>query len=272
LFLAAADIAMILRVWAMYSRSKLILRTLLALFSMEIVSTLLADSIFQDSRYMAVHTTQILDFSFCVWQNELPSLTNVVSILQMTHAAAMCILAIAQFVRQSLQMRRATKVWQLNRYMNLLVKQGILYFLGIFLYNFVVVFNYSGGVWQGYLLLVLAYVPMYALTPRLILNIRELYARDVQGRRGEGIDTGFGLLSTRGGADGTTMVFADVEPNEGLEDDARGRCGDGIDTGAGLGLSSSGHRAVGPAIELTDVEPNERLENIEEVPGDVGMT
>jgi hypothetical protein len=152
-------VAMILRVWAMYSRSKLILRTLLALFSMEIVSTLLADSIFQDSRYMAgmwilaelmvrytdplstaipflghhwhtVHTTQILDFSFCVWQNELPSLTNVVSILQMTHAAAMCILAIAQFVRQSLQMRRATKVWQLNRYMNLLVKQGILYFLG----------------------------------------------------------------------------------------------------------------------------------------------
>jgi hypothetical protein len=117
---------------------------------------------------------------------------------------------------------------------------------------------------------VLAYVPMYALTPRLILNIRELYARDVQGRRGEGIDTGFGLLSTRGGADGTTMVFANVEPNEGLEDDARGRCGDGIDTGAGLGLSSSGHRAVGPAIELTDVEPYEGLENIEEVPGTLG--
>lgn len=150
-------VAMILRVWAMYNRSKLILRTLLTLFSLEIISTLLADAIFQDLRYMqgmwmlaelmvrctdplstaipflgrhTVHTTQILNFSFCVWQNNLPSLTKVVSILQMTHAAAMCILAIVQFVRQSLQMRRVTKGWQLNRYMNLLVKQGILYFVG----------------------------------------------------------------------------------------------------------------------------------------------
>ena len=40
----------------------------------------------------------------------------------------MCILAIIQFVRQSLQMYRVTKQWQLSKYMNLLVKQGIFYF------------------------------------------------------------------------------------------------------------------------------------------------
>lgn len=79
---------------------------------------------------LLVQTVQILDFSYCVWQNNLPNLTKVVSILQMTHAVAMCILAIAQFVRQSLQMRRVTRGWQLNRYMNLLVQQGILYFSG----------------------------------------------------------------------------------------------------------------------------------------------
>ncbi|KAG8219165.1 hypothetical protein J3R82DRAFT_4934 [Butyriboletus roseoflavus] len=184
----------------------------------------------------------------------------------MTHAAAMCILAIAQFVRQLLQMYRVTKGWQLNRYMNLLVQQGILYFLGIFLYNFVVLFNYSGGVWQGYMLYILAYVPMYTLTPRFILSIRELYARDVQGRRGEGIDTGFGLLSSGRGAVGTAMVFADVEPNERLEDDVRG---DGGDTR--FGLSSSSRGAVGPAIALADVGPSEGLENVE-VPGDVRAT
>ena len=90
---------------------------------------------------------------------------------------------------------------------------------------------------------------MYTLTPRFILSIRELYARDVQGRRGEGIDTAFGLLSTDRGAAGTAMLFADVEPNEGLEE---------IDTGIGL------------VIPLADVEG---LENVEEVPrNSVGAT
>ena len=133
----------------------------------------------------------------------------------------------------------------------------------IFLYNFVVVFNYSGGVWQGFLLYILAYVPMCTLTPRFILSIRELYARDVQGRRGEGIDSGFGLLATVG----TAMEFADVEPNEGLEEG-----GDGMDTGTGLGSSSFTHGAVGPVIALADIGSNRGLENIEEVPVDVGAT
>ena len=48
-----AAVSMILRVWAMYTRSKLILGALLALFSVEIVSTLVADVTFQDSRYMS---------------------------------------------------------------------------------------------------------------------------------------------------------------------------------------------------------------------------
>ncbi|KAH0836668.1 hypothetical protein J3R83DRAFT_8388 [Lanmaoa asiatica] len=112
---------------------------------------------------------------------------------------------------------------------------------------------------------------MYTLTPRFILSVRELYARDVQGRRGEGVDTGFGLPSAGRGAVGTAMVFVDVEPDEGLEEDVQGRCGDGIDTGTRLGLSSSGCGAVGPAIALADVEPNKGLENVEEVSGrDVG--
>ncbi|KAF8552966.1 hypothetical protein OG21DRAFT_1485804 [Imleria badia] len=55
---------------------------------------------------------------------------------------------------------------------------------------------------------------MFTLIPRFIISIRELYARDVQGRRGEGIDTGFGLSSSCRDAGGTAIVFADVEQNE----------------------------------------------------------
>ena len=45
-----AAVAMILRVWAMYSRSRLILGVLLALFSLQIIATLLAVSIYSNPR------------------------------------------------------------------------------------------------------------------------------------------------------------------------------------------------------------------------------
>ena len=55
---------------------------------------------------------------------------------------------------------------------------------------------------------VVQYVPMFTLTPRFIMGIRELHARDVQGRRGGGIDTGFGLSSSSAG--GISIMFANV--------------------------------------------------------------
>ncbi|KAF8547043.1 hypothetical protein OG21DRAFT_1573935 [Imleria badia] len=228
----AAAVVMILRLWAMYNRSKIILRIFLSLFALELISSLLGAAIYSDARIFS----DTIHISICAWKNHLPSVAIVVFILQMTHSAAMCIFAIAQFVRQSLEMYRMTKQWQFSYYMKFLVKQGILYFF--YILNG---FNISPIVgWQ--LSGILQYVPMYVLTPRFILSIRELYARDVQGRRGEGIDTGFGLLSSGRGA-GTAIVFADIEGNEGLEDDVWGRRGDGVDTG--FGLSSSGHGAVG---------------------------
>ncbi|KAF8442243.1 hypothetical protein L210DRAFT_3536131 [Boletus edulis BED1] len=58
---------------------------------------------------------------------------------------------------------------------------------------------------------------MWTLIPRFIISVRELYARDVQISRGEGIDTGFGLSSGRSAGE-KAMVFADVEQDEGPED------------------------------------------------------
>ncbi|KAI9566850.1 hypothetical protein HD554DRAFT_1070249 [Boletus coccyginus] len=59
---------------------------------------------------------------------------KVNSVIQMVNGAAVCILAIAQFVKQSLQMYRVTRQWELSRYMGLLVKQGIFYFLAVFMF------------------------------------------------------------------------------------------------------------------------------------------
>ena len=59
------------------------------------------------------------------------------------------------------------------------------------------------------------YVPAFTLVPRLILSLRELYARDLQGRRGSEIDTAFGLaLAPARDALASTIVFADGGESE----------------------------------------------------------
>ncbi|KAF8548554.1 hypothetical protein OG21DRAFT_749816 [Imleria badia] len=214
---------MILRVWAMYNRSRLILSALLAVFLLEIIFIVIVNAMYSNARNrLPVAAIQILDFSFCVVQPTSPIWRNIATILQTTHGAAMCILAIIQFVRQSLQMYRVTKQWQISRYTSLLVREGILYFFAVFLFSLLDALNGSGTIpaegWQADLSIFLEYVPMYALSPRSILNIRKLYARDVQGRRGDGIDSGFGLSSSGRGAGGTEIVFADVEQSHELED------------------------------------------------------
>jgi hypothetical protein len=195
---------------------------------------------------LAVHhkaaTTQILDFSVCVVGPTSQIWTKLATYVQIMHATAVCILALVQFVRQSLQMYRVTKQWQINRYMGLLVREGILYFLvyvpipphrpignqlptqlchSIFMFTLINLLSFLGEVptsgWQAILLFLLAYVPLFTQIPRFIMSIREMYAHGARGGRGDGIDTGFGLTSSGRDAGRTAIVFADVQ-DEGLED------------------------------------------------------
>ncbi|KAF8449462.1 hypothetical protein L210DRAFT_863951 [Boletus edulis BED1] len=124
-------------------------------------------------------------------------------------AAALVILAVTQTVRQSVEMYKATKKWQLNRYMQLLVRDGIFYFAMNVLYHITSLLfflNNNAILWLS----TFAYVYFYALVPRFIISIRELYDRDVHGRFH--IDTGFGIHSRSNVGANTTisaMVFTD---------------------------------------------------------------
>ena len=149
------SVSMILRVWVMYNRSRLILSALLMFFCLAIISTFIATVLYTDPRNVSgtlklaqrtafrtnllstpiplvglrtVVTIQILDVAFCMVQ-PIPFIwMKVAAILGIAHSAVVCIFVIVQFVRQSLQMYYATKQWQLSQYMRLLVKQGLLYF------------------------------------------------------------------------------------------------------------------------------------------------
>ena len=62
-------------------------------------------------------------------------------------------------------------------------------------------------------------VPPYTLVPRFILGLQNLYARDLQGRRGSEIDTAFGFTSGSGhGAITWEIMFVDGGQNDGLEE------------------------------------------------------
>ncbi|KAN0092678.1 hypothetical protein V8E55_003462 [Tylopilus felleus] len=161
LFLGAADCMMMLRVWAMYNRSKPLLRILLTLFFLEIIFSVIGTAINSNPKNVSAPIVKIMDDSFCLVIST-PVWTNEATIFQITHGAAMCLLAIIRFVRQSLQMYRATKQWQPNRYMSLLVTQGIFYFFAIFLYSLMNMLSDFGkfptGGWQMILLIILNYI------------------------------------------------------------------------------------------------------------------
>ncbi|KAG9311416.1 hypothetical protein JVU11DRAFT_8528 [Chiua virens] len=227
---------MILRVWAIYDKSRLILGILLVLFFVEVVSTVAFSAFNSNPKGSMWVTSQILEYSYCTIAVAATTLKEI-TLGQMAFAAQtffsvmLCMLATIHFVKESLQMYRVTKQWQLNRYINLLVKQGIVYFFAFLLLD-VITMLYMWGhlpINNGQYLLL---VPVYILPPRFIISIRNLHEHDVQCRRGGGIDSGFGLstlsVSGRGDArspiavanrvenEATENIEADVEQDEGM--------------------------------------------------------
>ncbi|KAI9567799.1 hypothetical protein HD554DRAFT_2103449 [Boletus coccyginus] len=219
LFLGAAELAMILRVWVIYKRSRLILCTLLILLSLTIIFAFLATVIDDRPGNQPAAADQILNFSICGARSSSPTWTTVTTTFQIVEGATLLSLMIFQFVWESLQMYRETGRWQINRYMNIFVKQGILYFFAVFCFSLINVLaatkRLPEGGWQVIPLSILENVPMYTLGPRFIMSIRKMHARDVQGRRGSKIDTAFGLYDR--GADGI-VVFVDVDALERIEE------------------------------------------------------
>ena len=75
-------------------------------------------------------TTQVLHLSYCEVTSYVPAIwSEITDISQLALGVLMCLLVAIQFVTQSLQMYKATKRFQLSRYMNLLVREGMIYFL-----------------------------------------------------------------------------------------------------------------------------------------------
>ena len=78
--------------------------------------------------YIAV-TAQVLDFSHCVSQDVPVIWFEITDVLQITFGISMYLLVAIRFIRESLRMYKATRQFQLNRYISLLVREGMIYFV-----------------------------------------------------------------------------------------------------------------------------------------------
>ncbi|KAF8558598.1 hypothetical protein OG21DRAFT_1493819 [Imleria badia] len=225
-FIGAADLVMILRVCAMYGLSRTILGVLITLYALEIISFIITCIIV--STKLPVVTTQVLHFSYCLveFDSYSPIWAEVRDTLQFTLAAVMCLLVTTKFIRHAFQMYNMTKQWQFSRYLNLFAKEGMLYFFAILLFGLVNLLAYVAKIvitgWRIIPMGILNFVPVLTLTPRFVLSMRALYARDLRGRCEPcHMDTGFGFTSaSESGTRGSTILFVDVGlSEEGLEQD-----------------------------------------------------
>ena len=80
--------------------------------------------------FSLVTIVQVVNFTFC---NDSPPVTLLGylgdAVPRFILSITLLILAVIQTLKHSVEMYRATKQWQPNRYMQLLVRDGILYFL-----------------------------------------------------------------------------------------------------------------------------------------------
>ncbi|KAI9571034.1 hypothetical protein HD554DRAFT_2327125 [Boletus coccyginus] len=221
-FLFAADLVMILRVYAMWFQSTTVLCILLFVYALQVVTSTVFIAIYNDpDTYFPVTVVQIHKFTICNASivNVSPMHIMFPVIPRFLLAATLITLAIFPTLKQSFEKYKATKCWQLNRYMQELTSDGILYFLAMFFlstsrnvsYQIASVLNQgeaSPNSTSMLFLSVFIYTIFYPLTPRFIIGIRQLYDSDISGRP-QGIDSGFGMLSRPNAGTMSSISFAD---------------------------------------------------------------
>ncbi|KAN0080106.1 hypothetical protein V8E55_009672 [Tylopilus felleus] len=203
IFFAAADLMMILRVYAMWNQSKWILCILLLIYVPQAIVSFVFTGIFDSSKtYSSVTTAQIGNFNTCAFIiNDITLLLTVHLVdgsLRFVLSVALFMLAVIPTIKQSIDMFKVTKQWQPNKYMRQLVTDGILYFLLYVAFNITVILanvsiSYNQAAW-GTIMPMVCYMVIISMMPRFIISMRELYDRDCCSRW-KGIDSGFGVLS-----------------------------------------------------------------------------
>ncbi|KAN0094453.1 hypothetical protein V8E55_002740 [Tylopilus felleus] len=198
-FLAAADLVIILRLWAMYRGSKIVLGVLLLFYIPTIVLLAVTMGIFANPKvYMSVSTSQVLSVSVCNVTYSSPLMWPVYAFIPRCILAVLVfIFALVRLLIEFYQTYKASDLWEPNRYIRLIGRESILYFLAHLIYSIdwlVASLDLNNGGALSLAMDMLSYILLFTLSPRFIISVREMYTRDTQRfwDGTSGIDTGFG--------------------------------------------------------------------------------
>jgi len=221
-FAAASSLLMVLRIYAMWNRSKVILSILLPCYTAGTIFELIYTSFFVNPDIEAtVGTSQLLDYSYCTEVDVISSNMKYVYSGIIVFDGLLLILALVPLVKQSITAYKTTGHWEPNRYMSLIVEEGAVYVILVFLTRIPQsTINSLPYIW----LLILEffyYITMFLMGPRFVISMRELFDKDSRGRL-EGIDSAFGISSSSGDAAGrdtsvSEIRFAGVSSHPGEE-------------------------------------------------------
>ncbi|KAF8437509.1 hypothetical protein L210DRAFT_1026475 [Boletus edulis BED1] len=242
-FLAAADLVMIAWVYTMWNQSKRILGVLLFIYVPQVIfSSVVVGILSTSNAYFTTTVSQVFGSSFCDLSEPRNSLHNIYPLgVRLPLGVIMLVFAVTQTSKQSVQMYKATKQWQPNKYMQLFVKDGIYYFLGyvtlsplfrpqafpshptthLTVVESRIQLLISDPVLLG-IVFRLSCISLIPLMPRLIIGVRELYDRGTRRGHRQRIDTVFGVLSQPTSCVESTMVFMDVTTSRVVEGEVDG--------------------------------------------------
>ena len=144
-----STVAMMLRVWALFSQSRPVLWTLSIFYVLEMI-TFIISCVLPEARnnpqsmwiihirHMtmyspsfhshAVVATQVLDLSFCNAQFIFSTGPLIADVFQIAFSVLLCLLVAIRFIKELLETRGAKRI-RLNRYIKALTREGIFYFL-----------------------------------------------------------------------------------------------------------------------------------------------
>lgn len=71
----------------------------------------------------------MLNYSFCVFGSVSTIEDEVLDAVQIAFSTLMCFLVTIRFIKESLQMYKVTKQFEVNRYMKQIARDGMVYFL-----------------------------------------------------------------------------------------------------------------------------------------------
>jgi len=225
IFIAAADLVMIWRVYAMWNQSKTVLCILMFIYIPQLLVTCVLDGIYEfPGRTLSVKVQEVPGFgAYCTYQDDMvPYLVIYRAIPRFVLGTALLTFAVIPPVTQAVEMYRTTKKWRINQStVRLLVREGTVYFIVNLLFNLLGLIHPKSPAPTNamYYLSFLCYSLSCAIMPRFIIGIREFYDRD-HWNQWRGIDSGFRLSLTVAVLDlpGSQIAFAHHDANTGEGD------------------------------------------------------